>query len=46
MKNGVITVYINGELQNIGTNKVKEGYIALQSEGNDVEFRSVVLTRL
>ena len=46
VKNGVITVYINGELQNIGTNKVKEGYIALQSEGNDVEFRTVVLTRL
>lgn len=46
VKEGVITVYINGELQNIGTNRVKQGHIALQSEGKAVEFRSVVLTPL
>lgn len=45
VKEGVITVYINGELQNIGTNKVKEGYIGLQSEGKDIEFRTVTLTK-
>lgn len=46
VKNGVITVFINGVYQNTGTNKVKEGYIGLQSEGKDVEFRTVTLTRL
>lgn len=43
---GVITVYINGVLQNKGTNKIKEGYIGLQSEGKDVQFRNVTLTPL
>lgn len=46
VKNGVITVFINGVYQNTGTNKVKEGHIGLQSEGKDVEFRTVTLTRL
>lgn len=46
VKNGVITVFINGVYQNTGTNKVKEGYIGLQSEGKDIEFRTVTLTRL
>lgn len=47
VRDGVITVYINGELQNIGTNRrVKRGPVALQSEGKPVEFRSVVLTPL
>lgn len=46
VKNGVITVFINGVYQNTGTNKVKEGYIGLQSEGKDVEFRTVTLTKL
>jgi hypothetical protein len=45
-RNGVITVYINGAFQNKGTNKIKEGYIGLQSEGKDVEFRNVTLTPL
>jgi hypothetical protein len=44
VKGGVITVYINGELQNKGTNKVKAGYIGLQSEGGQVQFRNVKLT--
>lgn len=46
VKNGVITVFINGVYQNTGTNKVKEGHIGLQSEGKDVEFRTVTLTKL
>ena len=31
--------------QNTGTNKVKEGHIGLQSEGKEVEFRNVTLTK-
>lgn len=46
VKNGVITVYVNGVYQNTGTNKVKEGYVGLQSEGKDVQFRNVTLTPL
>ena len=44
VKDGVITVYINGVYQNTGTNLVKEGFIGLQSEGGPVEFRNVTLT--
>ena len=44
VKNGVITDYINGVYQNTGTNKVKEGFVGLQSEGHDVQFRNVTLT--
>lgn len=44
VKDGVITVYINGVYQNTGTNKVKEGYIGLQSEGKEIQFRNVTLT--
>lgn len=44
VKDGVITVYINGVYQNTGTNSVKEGYIGLQSEGGPVEFRNVTIT--
>lgn len=44
VKDGVITVYINGVYQNTGTNKVKEGYIGLQSEGKEVQFRNVTVT--
>ncbi len=44
VKDGVITVYVNGVYQNTGTNKVKEGFIGLQSEGKDVQFRNVTLT--
>lgn len=45
-KDGIITVYINGVLQNKGTNTVKEGYIGLQSEGTDIQFRNVTVTPL
>lgn len=44
VKDGVITVHINDVLQNIGTNKVKEGHIGLQSEGGPLKFRNVKLT--
>ena len=44
VKDGVITVYINGVYQNTGTNKVKEGHIGLQSEGGPIQFRNVTLT--
>lgn len=45
IKNGTITVYVNGVYQNTGTNKVKSGHIGLQSEGKDIEFRNLTLTR-
>lgn len=44
VKEGVITIYINGVYQNTGTNKVKEGYIGLQSEGKEIEFRNITVT--
>ena len=44
VKDGTITVYVNGVYQNTGTNKVKEGFIGLQSEGKDIQFRNVTLT--
>lgn len=44
VKNGVITVYVNGALKNIGTSNQKSGYIGLQSEGKEVQFRNVTLT--
>lgn len=44
VKDGRITVYINGVFQNSGNNKVKEGYIGLQSEGKDIQFRNVTVT--
>ena len=46
VNDGKITVYINGTLQNQGTNKVKEGYIGLQSEGGPIKFRNLKLTNL
>lgn len=46
-QNGDITVFINGVLQNKGTNSLhKTGFIALQSEGKDIQFRNVRLTPL
>ncbi len=44
VKNGTITVFINGVYMNTGTNKVKEGFIGLQSEGKDILFRNVTVT--
>ncbi len=46
VKDGTITVYINGVYQNTGTNKVKSGHIGLQSEGKDIQFRNVTVTRM
>lgn len=45
VKDGTITVYINGVYQNTGTNRAKEGFIGLQSEGKDVQFRNVTITK-
>lgn len=40
-----IVVYVNGILQNKGTNvSVNQGSICLQSEGKDIEFRNVFLS--
>jgi hypothetical protein len=46
VKKGVITVYINGVLQNSATSPLTEGHIGLQSEGKTVQFRNVTLTGL
>lgn len=46
VNNGVATVYINNELQNVGTSPVKEGYIGLQSEGHPIQFRNLILTAI
>lgn len=46
-KGNTIAVFVNGVLQNKGTDvSVSEGSICLQSEGKEVEFRNVFLTRL
>jgi hypothetical protein len=46
-KTNTIEVYINGTLQNEATGvTVSKGYICLQSEGKDIEFRNVFLTKL
>ncbi len=44
VKDGHITTYVNGVLQNEATDLAKSGPIALQSEGGPVQFRNVVLT--
>jgi Domain of Unknown Function (DUF1080) len=45
-KANTIEVSVNGTLQNKGTNvSLHEGCICLQSEGKDIEFRNVFLTR-
>ncbi len=39
-------VYVNGVLQNRGTGvSVKEGHICLQSEGREIQFRNVYISR-
>jgi hypothetical protein len=46
-KSDIIEVYVNGVLQNRGTNvTVTKGNICLQSEGKEIEFRKVYLTKL
>jgi hypothetical protein len=42
-----IEVYVNGVLQNKGTGiSANKGHICLQSEGKDIEFKNVYLTKL
>ena len=41
---GAITVYINDVLQNRATSNVMEGHIGLQSEGEAIQFRNIVLS--
>lgn len=46
-KSNTIEVYVNETLQNKATGvNVTKGYICLQSEGKDIEFRNVFLTKL
>jgi hypothetical protein len=46
-RGNTIEVFVNGVLQNKGTElSVSRGYICLQSEGKDVEFRNVFITKL
>ena len=46
-QNGNITIYINGVLQNKGSESLhKSGHIALQSEGKDIQFRKLKLFKL
>jgi hypothetical protein len=46
-KANTIEVWVNGVLQNRGTNvSLSMGSICLQSEGKDVEFRNVYLNKL
>ncbi|MDR1601758.1 MAG: DUF1080 domain-containing protein [Tannerella sp.] len=45
IQDGAFTVYINGVLQNTGTDKVKKGHIGLQSEGEKIQFRNITLTK-
>ncbi|HEY5469241.1 MAG TPA: DUF1080 domain-containing protein [Bacteroidales bacterium] len=45
-KGNTIEVIVNGVVQNKGTNlNVSKGSICLQSEGKDIEFRNVFLTK-
>ena len=46
-KANTIEVYVNGVLQNKGTGiSASKGHICLQSEGKEIEFRNVFLTKL
>jgi len=46
-KANTIEVYVNGVLQNKGTNiSASKGHICLQSEGKEIEFKNVFLTNL
>lgn len=46
VQQGVVDVYINDVLQNSATSEVKEGYIGLQSEGKEIQFRNLMLEKL
>ena len=41
---GSITVYINDVLQNRATSNVMEGHIGLQSEGESIQFKDIVIS--
>jgi len=46
-KGNEIEILVNGVLQNRGTEtNISSGYICLQSEGKDIEFRNIWLTKL
>ncbi len=46
-KENTIEVSVNGVLQNKGTGiSASKGHICLQSEGKEIEFRNVFLTKL
>jgi hypothetical protein len=46
-KSNTIEVFVNGVLQNKGTNvNLSKGSICLQSEGKDIEFRNIYLNKL
>ncbi len=46
-KGNTIEVYVNGVLQNRGTEvSLNKGYISLQSEGKEIEFKNVILKKL
>jgi hypothetical protein len=45
-KNNSIKVVVNGTVQNKATEtSLNRGYICLQSEGKDIEFRNVYLLK-
>ena len=46
VKDSVIDVYVNGVHQNTGTGTVREGHIGLQSEGKEILFRNLALTKM
>jgi hypothetical protein len=46
VQDGIINVIINGVHQNMATNKIKSGYIGLQSEGKNIQFRNITVTDL
>ena len=46
VQDGVVDVYVNDVHQNTGTGLVKEGNIGLQSEGKEILFRNLVLTKM
>ncbi|MDR1122409.1 MAG: DUF1080 domain-containing protein [Dysgonamonadaceae bacterium] len=46
VQDGVINVFINGIHQNTASSKVKSGYIGLQSEGKDIQFKNITVTDL
>jgi hypothetical protein len=46
-KANTIEVFVNGALQNKASGtSASEGFICLQSEGKDIEFRNLILTKL